>query len=45
LARFGVILNWGPLTAASPGGGQPVVGALDDPVVLELGDRGEHVKE
>ena len=45
-ARVGVILNLGAaLAAAGPGGGEPVVGALDDQVVLELGDRGEHVEE
>jgi len=33
------------LAPAGPGRGEPVVGAFDDQVVLELGDRGEHVEE
>jgi len=33
------------VAAAGPGRGEPVMGAFDDQVVLELGDRGEHVEE
>jgi len=36
---------WPALAAAGAGGDQAVLGALDDQVVLELGDRGEHVEE
>ncbi len=33
------------VAAPGPGRGEPVAGAFDDQVVLELGDRGEHVEE